>query len=124
MWSLDLTSGMDTRCPPWNQLQNNEDLGTEDVQPYTDGVAFRGIQDRTVNVQAGDGGTTAMDNMVTYNVSSQTWEQTPINQNGPLPESRSQMTATVNQTTGFAWFYGGRTAHTSEAHIQENFVSL
>lgn len=76
MWSLDLTSGMNTHCPSWSQLQNNEDLGTEGVQSYTDGVAFRGIQDGTINVQAGDGGTTAMDNMVTYNVSSQTWEQT------------------------------------------------
>ncbi|KAI8143939.1 hypothetical protein BJV82DRAFT_609928 [Fennellomyces sp. T-0311] len=56
-----------------------------------------------------------MDNMVVYNVSSSTWSRASVNESSPLPESRAQMSATVDTTSGIAWLYGGRATEAKEA---------
>ncbi|KAI9496510.1 hypothetical protein BDB00DRAFT_122172 [Zychaea mexicana] len=69
IWTLDLSQGLDIQCPAWDPQETSSEVATE---PYADGIAFAGLEGQ-IYVQAGDGGTADMDNMVFYNTSSNTW---------------------------------------------------
>ncbi|KAI7855230.1 hypothetical protein BDC45DRAFT_506906 [Circinella umbellata] len=111
IWTLDLSQGLDIRCPGWNPQETSSEVV---IEPYTDGIAFAGLQE-DIYVQAGDGGTVDMDNMVVYNTSAAKWATAPVNASSPLPESRAQMSATMDTTSGIAWFYGGRATEAKQA---------
>ena len=66
---MDLSQGLDIRCPGWNPQETSSEVV---IEPYTDGIAFAGLQSE-IYVQAGDGGTIDMDNMVVYNTTAAKW---------------------------------------------------
>ncbi|KAI9278960.1 hypothetical protein BDA99DRAFT_531688 [Phascolomyces articulosus] len=111
IWTLDISQGLNIQCPVWNPQETSSEVA---IEPYSDGIAFAGLEGQ-IYVQAGDGGTVDMDNMVLYNTSSTTWVNAPVNISGPLPESRAQMSATMDTTSGIAWFYGGRATEAKQA---------
>ncbi|CDH58545.1 hypothetical protein RO3G_08606 [Lichtheimia corymbifera JMRC:FSU:9682] len=109
VWSLDLSTGVDQSCPHWEPPPSDTSSSSSSitVAPYLYGVAFAGPND-SIYVQSGDRGTTEMDNMVVYNMSSASWHQAAVDATSQLPQSRAEMSATANSTTQVAWFYGGR----------------
>ena len=47
-----------------------------------------------------------------------------VNASSPLPESRAQMSATMDTTSGIAWFYGGRATEAKQAAGELAYVSI
>lgn len=77
VWSLDLSTGVDQSCPHWEPPPSDTSSSSSSsitVAPYLYGVAFAGPNE-SIYVQSGDRGTTEMDNMVVYNMSSASWHQ-------------------------------------------------
>ncbi|KAI8139751.1 hypothetical protein BJV82DRAFT_243117 [Fennellomyces sp. T-0311] len=78
----------------------------DQFKPFMYGVGFPGADESTLLVQAGDGGTNEMTKVVRYNVSG-AWSSYPM-QHGQAPSARAAMTVVYN-SSGSAFFYGGRT---------------
>lgn len=63
MYALDLSEGVDVNCPAW--VQPNNATTNSQFQPFMYGVAFKQA-DNSIGVQAGDGGSNEMTNLVAY----------------------------------------------------------
>ncbi|CAO3644013.1 unnamed protein product [Cunninghamella echinulata] len=76
------------------------------------GVAFK-TNENDIFIQFGDGGTPVMESGVFFNLKTKSWDIARIN--GSVPDIKSEMTATLNQTTNQAWYYGGRSTKNQQA---------
>ncbi|CAO3590027.1 unnamed protein product [Absidia cylindrospora] len=114
IWTLDVAEGLDTtQCLPWRDLQQQS-------APYMYGVAFK-APDGNMIVQAGDGGSQNLGNglKIDRNVNS----SSDVNFQGQAPVVRAEMTASLNETTKQAWYYGGRNTQSQQVSGNYSFFN-
>ncbi|KAG2204709.1 hypothetical protein INT47_012005, partial [Mucor saturninus] len=113
---LNIVNGLeDTNNPSWTWWSAPKD---DKLRPFDRGVAYLGANDE-IFVQAGGLSTTTLESLVNFKTNGQWVNATTV---GSRP-STSLMTATVNPSTGIAYYYGGQPLTDHRVDIKKHALS-